>query len=157
MERNFFKISYGQFKKDIMDNIDIYNNYEMPRRSTKNSCGYDFIAINDMILHPGEIIKIPTGYKASFNGDEMLMLVVRSSMGFKYNVRMCNQVGIIDADYYDNGDNEGHIWVALQNEGKEDYVVKKGTAYCQGIFLKYLTYGDEVDVDRTGGIGSTNK
>lgn len=157
MNREFLKISYDQFKKDVSVDRELYDSYEMPKRSTKNSCGYDFIAIEDMILHPGEIKKIPTGYKAIFNDDEMLMLVVRSSMGFKYNVRMCNQVGIIDSDYYDNKDNEGHIWVALQNEGKEDYVIKKGTAYCQGIFLNYLTCGDEVNVDRTGGIGSTNK
>ena len=78
-------------------------------------------------------------------------------MGFKYNVRMCNQVGIIDSDYYNNSDNEGHMWVSLQNEGKEDYVIKKGSAYCQGIFIKYLTCGDEVDMKRVSGIGSTSK
>ena len=37
------------------------------------------------------------------------MLLVRSSMGFKYNVRLCNQVGIVDSDYYNNPDNEGHM------------------------------------------------
>ena len=124
---------------------------------SKNSCGYDFIAGCDMVLHPGEILKIPTGYKVKLMDDEFLMIVVRSSMGFKYNVRMCNQVGIIDSDYYNNVDNEGHIWVSLQGEGKEDYVIKKGTAYAQGIFMKYLTCGEEVDNVRIGGIGSTNK
>ena len=157
MEREFLKISFDQFKNDIVDNKEVYDSYKLPIRTTKNSCGYDFLSIEDIILHPGEIKKIPTGYKARFNDDEMLMLVVRSSMGFKYNVRMCNQVGIIDSDYYNNSDNEGHMWVALQNEGTEDYIVKKGTAYCQGIFVKYLTCGDEVDMDRNGGLGSTNR
>ena len=155
--RCFEKISFDQFSKDIINNDKLYQDYLLPKRATKNSCGYDFYAISDMVLHPGEIKKIPTGYKAKFNSDEMLMLVVRSSMGFKYNVRMCNQVGIIDSDYYQNLDNEGHIWVALQNEGKEDYEIKKGTAYCQGIFLKYLTCGDEVINERKSGIGSTDK
>lgn len=155
--RCFEKISYDQFSKDIINNDQLYQDYLLPKRATKNSCGYDFYAISDMVLHPGEIKKIPTGYKAKFNSDEMLMLVVRSSMGFKYNVRMCNQVGIIDSDYYQNLDNEGHIWVALQNEGKVDYEIKKGTAYCQGIFLKYLTCGDEVINERKSGIGSTDK
>jgi len=153
--RYFEKISYKQFSKDINDDIALYEEYVLPKRATKSSCGYDFYAIEDMILHPGEIIKIPTGYKAKFNEDEMLMLVVRSSMGFKYNVRMCNQLGIIDSDYYNNSDNEGHIWVALQNEGNIDYEIKKGTAYCQGIFVKYLTCGDEVNEERISGIGST--
>ena len=49
------------------------------------------------------------------------------------------------------------MWVSLQNEGKEDYVIKKGIAYCQGIFVKYLTCGDEIDTVRESGIGSTNK
>ena len=89
--------------------------------------------------------------------NEMLMLVVRSSMGFKYNVRMCNQVGIIDSDYYNNSSNDGHMWVALQNEGNVDYVIKKGTAYCQGIFVQYLTCDDVVDTVRITGIGSTDK
>ena len=110
-----------------------------------------------MVLQPGEIKKIPTGYKAKFMSDEALLLVVRSSMGFKYNVRMCNQVGVIDSDYYNNNSNEGHMWVALMNEGDKDYIIKKGDAYCQGIFIKYLTVGDEVTSVRTGGIGSTSK
>ena len=155
--RCFEKISFEQFSKDIIKDKPLYDSYELPKRATKNSCGYDFYAIEDMVLHPGDIKKIPTGYKANFNSDEMLMLVVRSSMGFKYNVRMCNQVGIIDSDYYNNSDNEGHMWVALQNEGTCDYVIKKGTAYCQGIFVKYLTCGDDEDVERVSGIGSTNK
>ena len=155
--RKFEKISFEQFKKDVYDDRDLYDSYELPRRGSKNSCGYDFFALEDMVLQPGEIKKIPTGYKAKFNEDEMLMLVVRSSMGFKYNVRMCNQVGIIDSDYYNNSDNEGHMWVSLQNEGNKDYEIKKGTAYCQGIFVKYLTCGDEVESSRVSGIGSTNK
>ena len=157
MDRYFEKINFEQFKKDISINRDLYDNYCLPKRSTRNSCGYDFFAIEDVLLHPGEIKKIPTGCKANFLSDEMLMLVVRSSMGFKYNVRMCNQVGIIDSDYYGNLDNDGHIWVALQNEGDLDYLIKRGTAYCQGIFMKYLTCGDVVDSERISGIGSTDK
>ena len=155
--RCFEKISFEQFSKDVYNDRDLYDSYELPKRATRSSCGYDFYAIEDIVLHPGEIKKIPTGYKAKFNEDEMLMLVVRSSMGFKYNVRMCNQVGIIDSDYYNNSDNEGHMWVSLQNEGSKDYEIKKGTAYCQGIFVKYLNCGDEVEERRNSGIGSTNK
>lgn len=155
--RSFEKISFKQFKKDIDDNLEIYEAYELPKRGSKNSCGYDFIALKDIVLNPGEIVKIPTGYKAKFMSDEALFLIVRSSMGFKYNIRLCNQVGVIDSDYYNNLTNEGHIWVALKNEGSEKYVIKKGCGYCQGIFIKYLTTGDVVDDVRIGGIGSTNK
>ena len=90
--------------------------------------------------------------------DEVLLLIVRSSMGFKYNVRMCNQVGVIDSDYYNNLDNEGHIWIKLQNHGEKDYIVKKGDKIIQGIFTKFLTVTSENEIKnkRISGIGSTD-
>lgn len=157
MDRYFEKISYEQFKKDIRNDMELYNNYELPSRGSKYSGGYDFKAISDITIKKGEIVKIPTGYKAKFLSDEILMIVVRSGMGSKYNIRMCNQVGIIDSDYYNNSDNEGHMWVYLQNEGDKDFVLKKNDKYCQGIFIKYLTCGDSVDTVRNGGLGSTDK
>ncbi len=157
MERCFEKISFEQFKKDIKDDKKLYEEYKLPVRKTKHSAGYDLLAIEDFEIAPGEIKKIPTGYKAKFPGDEMLMLVVRSSMGFKYNVRNTNQVGIIDSDFYNNPDNEGHFYVSLQNEGDKVYKVQKGESYSQGIFIKYLTCGDEGEGVRQGGLGSTNR
>ena len=157
MDRYFEKISFERFSKDIKNDKKLYDEYKLPRRASKNSCGYDFLAMEDYIIHPGEIKKIPTGYKANFLSDEMLMIVVRSSMGFKYNVRMCNQVGVIESDYYNNISNEGHMWVALQNEGDKDYIINKGDAYAQGIFIKFLTCGDNPEEERIGGLGSTNK
>lgn len=157
--RKFEKISFEQYKKDICDNFDDYKNYNLPKRSTKYSAGYDFEASQNYIIKPNEIIKIPTGIKVTMNRDEMLMIVVRSSMGFKYNVRMCNQVGIIESDYYNNESNEGHMWVALQNHGEKDYVINKGDKFAQGIFVKFLTVDNEEEIitERKGGFGSTTK
>ena len=141
MERYFEKISLSEFKKYFDDNL--YDTYCLPSRKTAKSAGYDFLAIEDIVIKPGEIKKIPTGYKAFMQEDEVLLVVVRSSMGFKYNVRMCNQVGVIDADYYNNNDNEGHMWIRIQNEGDKDYIVKKGNGMCQGMFVKYLKVDEE--------------
>ena len=141
--RKFEKISFEQFKKDIVDDERLYNEYDLPKRGTKYAAGYDFEALFDFTLHPGETIKIPTGIKATMEDDEVLFLIVRSSMGFKYNVRLCNQVGVIDKDYYNNIDNEGHIFIKLKNEGEKDYVVSKKDKICQGIFVKYLTVDDD--------------
>ena len=156
--RYFEKISFKQFKNDIKDDIELYNEYQTPKRSTKKSAGYDFCSLIDVVLKPNESIKIPTGIKACMNDDEVLMLYVRSSMGFKYNIRMCNQTGIINSDYYNNETNEGHIYIKLQNEGNEDFVIKKGDKICQGIFIKYLTVDNEekIEKERISGIGSTN-
>lgn len=139
MARYFEKISWGRFENEILDDPTLYEEYSLPKRMSKCAAGYDFFALEDYEIAPGEIRKIPTGIKACMEEDEVLLLVVRSSMGFRYNVRACNQVGVIDADYYNNSKNEGHIWFCLQNEGTDPYVIHKGEGFCQGIFVKYLT------------------
>ena len=141
--RCFEKITFDQFKKDIEDNKKIYKEFKLPSRDTTYAAGYDFHSLYDFIVKPGEIKKIPTGVKARMCNDEVLLLCVRSSQGFKYNIRLINQIGVIDKDYYDNPTNEGHIWIGLQNEGKEDYIVKKGDGIAQGIFMKYLLIDDD--------------
>ncbi len=136
--REFEKISFEQFKKDVCDNRELYDNIKLPIRDSKKSAGYDLYLLEDLELKPNESIKIPTGIKARFEDDEVLLIFVRSSMGFYYNLRLVNQVGIIDADYYNNKNNEGHIFLKIQNEGTQTLKLKAGDGIVQGIFLKYL-------------------
>ena len=158
MARYFEKISFEQFKKDIVDDIELYKEYLLPKRATKTSAGYNFYSLYDYVLKPGEIMKIPTGIKVRMQDNDVLLLMDRGSMGFKYNVRFCNQVGVIDADYYNNENNERHMWIRIQNEGDKDYKVKKGEGMCQGLFINYLTTDDDLTgEERTGGFGSTTK
>jgi len=156
--RGFEKISFSQFKKDINTDVYLFANYKLPQRATRKSAGYDIPSLFDFILNPGDEIKLPTGIKAYMQDDEQLDIRVRSSSGFKYNIRLKNQLGLIDADYYNNPDNEGHIWIALKNEGDKVWEVKAGEAIAQGTFHKYLIADDDVpkNEERKGGIGSTN-
>ena len=149
--RDFEKISFEQFKKDVVDDIDLYDEYRLPQRDSNSTAGYDIYLLEDLAIEPNEIKKIPTGIKSFFEKDEVLFLIVRSSMGFIYNIRLCNQVGVIDADYYNNESNEGHMYVALQNEGKEKVVIPQGESIVQGIFLKYLTTQSDrnINIERT--------
>lgn len=94
--RDFEKISFEQFKKDVVDNIDLYNQYKLPQRDSDSTAGYDIYLLDDLVIEPNEIKKIPTGIKSFFEKDEVLFLIVRSSTGFKYNIRLCNQVGVSD-------------------------------------------------------------
>lgn len=157
--RKFEKISWKQWQMDIGDDFCIYENHELPRRHTKYSAGYDFKSPIAFVLSPGEVKKIPTGVKVMMNEDEMLMLFVRSSMGFKHNVRLTNQVGIFESDYYNNELNEGHMWICLQNHGTTDFIVHVGDRIGQGVFSKFLVVDDEMPItkERIGGLGSTDK
>jgi dUTP pyrophosphatase len=149
--RDFEKISFEQFKKDIADDRDLYNEYKLPQRDSDSTAGYDIYLLEDLIIEPNEIKKIPTGIKSFFGRDEVLFLIVRSSTGFKYNIRLCNQVGVIDADYYNNKNNEGHMWIKIQNEGNQRVIIPRGESIVQGIFLNYLTTRSDrnIELERT--------
>ncbi|MDD4187297.1 MAG: hypothetical protein PHX04_00770 [Bacilli bacterium] len=156
--RKFEKISLEQFMKDV-NNEELYNSYSIPVRKTKNSGGYDIFSLIDYDLKPKESIIIPTGIKCLLPGDEILMIIIRSSLGFKHGIRLVNQVGIIDADYYNNGDNEGHIFIKIENTSEKIFSFKIGDAIAQGLFIKYGTIDNEEEIiaERKGGIGSTGK
>lgn len=159
----FYKVSFEEFNKnfdDILKAKNMYDDIILPKRATKHSAGYDFFAPFDFELRGGESIKIPTGIKCNMNEDLFLAIVPRSSLGFKYKMRLVNTLGVVDCDYFDNENNEGHIFIKISNENNENKTLKvnKGEAFAQGIFLKYfLTEDDNVTETRTGGIGSTNK
>lgn len=141
--RKFEKITFEQFKKDVEASEKLYREFQLPSREMMFSAGYDFYSLFDFVIKPGEIKKIPTGVKAMMEDDEFLALVVKSSQGFKHNVRLINQFGVVDKDFYNNPTNEGHIWIGLKNEGNKDYVVNKGDGIVQGIFMKYLLTDDD--------------
>ncbi len=157
--RKFEKISFEQFIKDVKDDRMLYDSIDLPKRSTKNSAGYDIKSIEAGIIKPGKSMAFKTGLKVSMNSDEVLYIYSRSSQGYKYNVCLINSVGVIDSDYYNNPDNEGHFSIKLVNLGDKDFEVNVGDKIGQGVFMKYLTVDDEEEIKgtRKGGLGSTGK
>lgn len=157
--RKFERISFEQFKKDVCDDKELYDKIELPKRSTKNSAGYDIRSIESGTINPGESKVFRTGVKVSMEKDEVFFILDRSSFGFKYDVCLSNSVGVIDSDYYNNKDNEGHFSIKLINLGKSSVQINVGDRIAQGIFLKYLTIEDEEEIikNREGGFGSTGK
>ena len=155
----------------------------MPCRSTTKSAGYDFrIPFDIKNISPGETVIVPTGFKWNPSGAHTLInkveadyqsgiryvkkeavhlehcflaLYPRSSFGFKYGFRLLNTTGIIDADYYDNPDNEGHILVAFTVDTPIE--LHKGDKFCQGIIHAFGLTMNEVEptATRQGGVGST--
>lgn len=134
----------------------------LPVRKTKHSAAYDIEAAEKIVLpsfkQGMKPTLIPTGLKAYMQSDEVLLIVPRSSGPKKQGISFPHNVGVIDSDYYNNPENEGHIFVQCINLKDEDVVIKKGEAVAQAIFQKYLTVDDDnAEGERTGGFGSTDK
>lgn len=131
--------------------------FRLPERATLGSAGYDFYNPKRIVCKAHEITMIPTGIKAKFALDEVLLLVNRSSNPKKKGLIIPNSVGVIDSDYYDNEDNEGEMAFAFYNIKDEDTVIEQGEKLGQGIFMRYgTTIDDNAKGTRTGGFGSTD-
>lgn len=164
----FYKVSYQQFCKDMLTSSfyftdkeikKIYDDIQLPTRATKGSAGYDFYAPFDLKFVNRMSEKFPTGIRCEMDEDVVLVLVPRSSLGFKYRMALDNTIAVIDSDYF-HAKNEGHIQCKMHydNDNVEELTINKGTAYMQGIFIKYLKTDDDNSTElRSGGIGSTTK
>lgn len=151
MKTRGFEIAKGWEDKGI----------NLPKRSTKNAAGYDIEAAEDMVIEPFKNgmkpTLIPTGLKAYCMDDEWFMLANRSS-GPKKGFLFPHSFGIIDSDYYENENNDGHLFVQCINIKDEPLIIKKGDVIAQAIFMKYLIVdNDDAKGVRTGGFGSTDK
>lgn len=178
MERvaRFEKVSYEEWNRAIKDIFGeaysesdvqtLYENIKLPVRATSGSAGYDFFTPISFEIDPDALmpdggwhkgtIKIPTGIKVKIDSGWFLQILPRSSVGFKYFIRLANTCGVIDEDYYNNEDNEGHIMIKLC-DAKQTVRVIAGDRVAQGIFLPFgVTYDDKGSGMRKGGIGSTN-
>lgn len=151
MRKRGFEIAKGWEDKGI----------NLPKRSTKNSAGYDIEAAEDITIEPFKNgmkpTLIATGLKAYCEPDEWFMLANRSG-GPKKGFLFPHSFGIIDSDYYGNETNDGHLYVQCINIKDEPLVIKKGDVIAQVVFMKYLiTDDDKAEGIRTGGFGSTDK
>lgn len=151
----------------------------LPQRATHHAAGYDFEAAEEVVIPSiwkaglmngiqaltakdvQKAIKptlVPTGIKSYMGKEEYLQLTNRSSNPLKRFLLLTNGVGVIDSDYYNNENNEGHIMFQFLNFGYEDVVIEKGERIGQGIFKPFLLADDDqVEAERTGGFGSSGQ
>ena len=134
----------------------IKEDIKLPERSTLNSAGYDFFALEDIIFNPNTITRVFTGVKCELMLNQVLILANRSSNPSKKGLILLNGIGVVDADYYGNPDNDGEIAFEFYNMLDEIVEIKKGEKLGQGLILKFdKTEDDFVTNVRKSGWGST--
>lgn len=128
----------------------------LPKRADKGSAGYDFYSPISLFIRPKEKVLIWTNIKCKLANDEVLLLFPRSSLATKKGLVLSNTIGVIDASYYNNIDNEGNIGISLYNSSDVDIKIETGDRIVQGIVTKFITAEDDnVEGERKGGFGSS--
>ena len=134
-------------------------NIRLPEKGSKYAAGYDFINPEDVFVSGTGVTYVKTGIKAKFPEDTALLLLNRSSNPKKKELFLANGIGLVDADYYNNEDNEGEICFAFMTTNPTGVYIKAGEKLGQGMFIKYQDISD-LNVDnveeRKGGFGSTD-
>ena len=125
----------------------IEENIKLPERSTLNSAGYDFFALEDIIFLPETVTRVFTGVKCELMPNQVLILANRSSNPSKRGLILLNGIGVVDADYYGNPDNDGEIAFEFYNMFEYTVEVKKGEKLGQGIIMKFDKTEDDVTPD----------
>lgn len=90
-----------------------------PQRQHHNDAGFDLSTKMPVVIYPGEVILVPTGYypdKHDIPDGSVGLVFARSSLS-KKGLILANGVGVIDAGY------EGEVLVPLWNMSRDTPVV----------------------------------
>jgi len=99
----------------------------LPCYMTPGASGMDVCAAveTDLVLSPGEIRLIPTGFAVALPPGHEAQIRPRSGLAVAHGIGIINAPGTIDADY------RGEVMIALINHGKKDFIVHRGDRIAQ--------------------------
>lgn len=135
----------------------LHPDVQTPERATNGSSAFDVFSRETVTLYPGEKYKFQTGFKLELDYGWGGFLLPRSGLGTKHDIKLANDVGLVDFDY------RGEVGVVLKNEGTEPHTVMQGDRICQlAIIQTYIGWIEIVeelsDTERgEGGFGSTGR
>ena len=128
-----------------------------PSYANEYAAGLDIRSNEDIHLIAGEQADIETKLSVEIPTGHFGMVVARSGLAFKHQIKLINDVGIIDEDY------RGEIGIRLINEGEDDYYIFENDRVAQMIIIPYiqpsLEYVDKLkETERgKGGFGSSGR
>ena len=138
---------------------DTDSDIPLPRYMTTQSAGMDLCAAikNDLVVNPGELKLIPTGFAIALPEGFEAQIRPRSGLAIKHGIGLINSPGTVDADY------RGEIKIAVINLGAEPYTFCRGDRIAQmvikRVYVARLEVVEELNETQrnTGGFGHTGK
>lgn len=187
-KKDFFKQLIGTIVGAVSETEGIAKRYipvpielchddaKIPQYAHITDSGVDVYALEDITIHPGETVLVPTGIKVALPPGYELQVRPKSGRALKTKLRVANTPGTIDSGYRDE------IKVIIENveppirditiddDGKvtsilygSNYFIGKGEKFCQLVlsevpkiaFYRVDSIKEVDEVDRGGGFGSS--
>lgn len=119
-------------ERTIENKIKVYSSREDGlelQYLTNGSSGFDFPSNEDLVLNPGDIKLISTGFHFNLPKGTELQVRPRSGLASKHGITVLNTPGTVDSDYH------GEVKLILINLGKEPFHIKVGDRVAQGVIV----------------------
>lgn len=71
----------------------------IPQYATAGAAGFDLVAVEDVIIAPGETVKVRTGLAFEIPEGYVMYVCMRSGIALRTKLRQSNGIGVIDSDY----------------------------------------------------------
>lgn len=154
----------------------------IPQYATDLAAGFDLVAVEDVVIAPGDTVKVPLGLAFEIPAGYVVLVCMRSGIALNTKLRQPNGIGVIDADYrgevammFDNiavGHDvpvtddlifyvNGNGRTARSDEINASYIIRKGDRVCQAFIIPYPRVNFEVVTELAesergaGGFGSS--
>lgn len=103
------------------------------RRGSSGAAATDVAYVGDapLTIHPGQVIKVPTGWAFEVPENIALQILPRSGLSTKRFLRPANTPGLLDPDY------RGELFVALENFGNDVQTIEPGEYVAQLMFTPF--------------------
>lgn len=147
----------------------------IPRYATELASGFDLVAVEDVIIAPGETKLIPLGFAIEIPPGYEMQVRPRSGVSLRTKLRVANAPGTVDADF------RGEVSVIVDNISRQHrkvffrhpthwniganregtYIVRKGDRIAQGAIapVERVTFAVVDELSETtrgaGGFGHT--
>ncbi|MEV2341409.1 dUTP diphosphatase [Paenibacillus larvae] len=136
----------------------------IPQYATAGAAGFDLVALEDVLIEPGDVKTIRTGLAFEIPVGYELQIRPRSGVSLKTKLRQPNSVGTIDSDY------RGEVQLIFENTLTKlahlnvklaSYLIQKGDRLAQGIIAPVVraefTVVEELSETKrgAGGFGHT--
>lgn len=156
-----------------------HENAKIPQYAHLSDSGMDVYALEDVTIHPGETVLVPTGIKVALPPGYELQVRPKSGRALKTKMRVANSPGTIDQGYRDEigviidnieppikdisytFDDNGEIHITSIEHGR-DMFIGKGEKFCQLVLAEVVKAAPyvvdsvkDIGEDRNGGFGST--
>lgn len=166
----------GIAKRTVQIPIELcHEKAKIPQYAHITDSGMDVYALEDITVHPGETVLVPTGIKVALPPGYELQVRPKSGRALKTKLRVANTPGTVDQGYRDeikviienveppirdiSIDDDGKVTSVLYGS---DYFISEGEKFAQLIlaevpkaaFYRVDTVQD-IGEDRGGGFGST--